>query len=139
MNIKAFIKSILDNGGASYNLNTGELNPSKGYFVSNHGSEEIFEEWTPEDVRTYINKNAIELTNPSVFLGAWIQDGVLFLDCSAQILDKKEAINSGFNNFQQAIYNANEGVVINLPTLQECGTETQKQAYKDMKVRELCS
>ena len=34
MNLKKFVELTIENDGSTYNLNTGEINPSNGYFVA---------------------------------------------------------------------------------------------------------
>jgi len=124
-NIRNFIESVTTNGGASLNINNGELNPTKGYFVSVAGAENKIE-------------NAELLNTENVFLGGWMHKGEIYLDCSQQIADKRTAIIKGMERGQIAIYDAAKGKEILLPTAQKCGTETQKKTYMSQKATELC-
>jgi len=137
-NIRNFIESVNTNGGASLNINTGELNPKKGYFVSIAGAEKKIRSFAGDDLKNYILENSDLLLEQGVFLGGWVHEGKIFLDCSQQIFDKREAIIKGIKRGQIAIYDASNGLEISLPTAQKCGTETQKMTYINQKAQELC-
>ena len=139
MNIQKFIAAAIANNGASFNLNTAQLNPSKGYFVSIADAELKVDAITPEIVKTYINDNIDLLAIDGVFLGAWFNsdDSKWYLDSSTQIESLREALTKGMRRDQKAIFDANVGREIKLPSRQKCGTEHQKKSYIDMTVDEL--
>lgn len=43
MNLRNLLKEINDNGGVSYNITTGDYNPTDGYMVSLPGYEMTFD------------------------------------------------------------------------------------------------
>ena len=137
-NIKNFIQSVTTNGGASLNINNGEFNPNKGYFVSIAEAENKINDFSGDDLKNYILENAELLNLENVFLGGWMHKGEIYLDCSQQIADKRTAIIKGMQRGQLAIYDAENGKEISLPTAQKCGTETQKKTYMSQKATELC-
>ena len=137
-NIKKFIQSITVHGGASLNINTGELNPTKGYFVSIAGAEIRLNNLSSANLKKYILENSELLSEPNVFLGAWLHKGKVYLDCSQQIFDKRTAIIKGMQRGQLAIFDAIKGIEIPTPTAQKCGTESQKNTYMSQKANELC-
>ena len=137
-NIRNFIESVTTNGGASLNINNGELNPTKGYFVSVVGAEKKISNFNGDDLKNYILENSELLNLENVFLGGWMHKGEIYLDCSQQIADKRTAIIKGMERGQIAIYDAAKGKEILLPTAQKCGTETQKKTYMSQKATELC-
>ena len=137
-NIRNFIESVTTNGGASLNINSGEFNPTNGYFVSIVGAEKKISNFNGDDLKNYVLENAELLYNTDVFLGGWMHKGEIYLDCSQQIADKRTAIIKGMERGQIAIYDAAKGKEILLPTAQKCGTETQKKTYMSQKANELC-
>lgn len=141
MNIRDFVKQI-ENGGASYNIHTNELNPKEGYFVSLPDKGEVvpFDEKLTLIVSMYIHRvSEFLVNNPEVFLGGWLTKDTneVHLDCSVQIMDKREAIEKGIAWGQLAIYDAAKGEDIKLPTPQRTGTDYQKRSYIQMKINEL--
>lgn len=131
MNLKQFFTSILANGGGTYSFATGELNPTTGYFVSIQGHEKLVDANTFEqkDLSDFVYANSEELYKENRFIGAWVFEGEVYLDVSTQVTDKAKAIRIGMINNQKAIFDADNSLVINLPTMQRAGTESQKNAY----------
>ena len=131
MNVNKFIQLLKDNSGVSYNMLTKEYNPNKGFFVSlpNLETKVSLQSLSVDDIATFINKHRTHLQTKTKFIGGWIDNEVVYLDISEQIFDKREALERGYKHSQLAIYNANEGKVIDLPTPQRSGTTTQQKAY----------
>lgn len=131
MNANKFIQLLKDNSGASYNMITKEYNPNKGYFVSlpNLETKVSLKSLSVDDIVTFINRHRTLLQDKTKFIGGWIDNEVVYLDISEQIFDKREALELGYKHNQLAIYDANEGKVIDLPTPQRSGTITQQKAY----------
>ena len=131
MNANKFIQLLKNNSGVSYNMVTKEYNPNKGYFVSlpNLETKVSLQSLSVDDIATFINKHRSLLQDKTKFIGGWIDNEVVYLDISEQIFDKREALERGYKHSQLAIYNANEGKVIDLPTPQRSGTITQQKAY----------
>lgn len=140
MNLQHFFNDVLRNGGASYNITTGEYNPTNGYFVSlpNFEQKIPLADFTQQTVKDFINDNSIELANEFSFVGSWVDNGIVYLDVSRQFNDKRFALNLAVNSNQLAIYDAFNSVVIDLPTPQRAGTFTQQRAYMTYKIDELC-
>ena len=131
MNTNKFIQLLKDNSGVSYNMVTKEYNPSKGYFVSlpNLEIKVSLQSLSVDDIATFINKHRSLLQDKTKFIGGWIDNEVVYLDISEQIFNKREALERGYKHNQLAIYDANKGKVIDLPTPQRTGTTTQQKAY----------
>ena len=131
MNANKFIQLLKDNSGASYNMITKEYNPNKGYFVSlpNLETKVALKYLSVDDIATFINKHRTLLQDKTKFVGGWIDSDFVYLDISEQIFDKREALERGYKHSQLAIYDANKGKVIDLPTPQRSGTITQQKAY----------
>ena len=131
MNVNKFIQLLKNNSGVSYNMITKEYNPNKGFFVSlpNLETKVSLQSLSVDDIVTFINKHRSLLQDKTKFIGGWIDNEVVYLDISEQIFDKREALERGYKHNQLAIYDANKGEVIDLPTPQRSGTITQQKAY----------
>ena len=131
MNANKFIQLLEANYGVSYNMVTKEYNPNKGYFVSlpNLETKVALKYLSVDDIATFINKHRTLLQDKTKFVGGWIDSDFVYLDISEQIFDKREALERGYKHSQLAIYDANKGKVIDLPTPQRSGTITQQKAY----------
>ena len=131
MNANKFIQLLKDNSGASYNMITKEYNPNKGFFVSlpNLETKVSLQSLSVDDIVTFINRHRTLLQDNKKFVGGWIDNDTVYLDISEQLFDKREALERGYKHNQLAIYNANDGKVIDLPTPQRSGTITQQKAY----------
>ena len=141
MNANKFIQLLKNNSGVSYNMVTKEYNPNKGYFVSlpNLETKVSLQSLSVDDIVTFINKHRTVLQDKTKFIGGWVDNEVVYLDISEQIFDKREALELGYKHNQLAIYNANEGKVIDLPTPQRSGTTTQQKAYITQVIDKLIS
>lgn len=134
MNLQTFLSEVLKNNGGSYNITTGESNPTDGYMVSLPNNELIID---ADDLCTtilseYIMTNIEELCSDKSFVGLWIDNGKAYLDVSVKYNDIEAACYVGILSDQKAIYdNANE-VAIHLPTPQRSGTMTQRRTYNYM-------
>ena len=131
MNANKFIQLLKENSGVSYNMITKEYNPNKGFFVSlpNLETKVSLQSLSVDDIATFINKHRTLLQDKTKFVGGWIDNSIVYLDISEQIENKREALERGYKHNQLAIYDANKGEVIDLPTPQRSGTITQQKAY----------
>ena len=131
MNLQNFYNELVNNNGASYNITTGILNPNSGFFVSLPNREQQInrEDFNTSILADFINNNSDLLSNENNFVGGWIENDIVYLDVSEQIADKRTALNLGVQRNQLAIYDANNGNVISLPSPQRAGTYTQQKAY----------
>jgi len=138
-NLIKFNESLLNNGGASFSFTTEELNPKIGFSVSLVGYEVKIplKEFSPKNVLAFIGDNYDILHKDNMFLGGWVENGVVYLDISELIGDKETAIYQGIKRNQLAIFDNSNEVVINLPKGQGQGTLTQIDSYAKMKAREL--
>lgn len=109
MNLLNFIKDTLNNGGASYNLLTGDYNPNFGYMVAVKGHELKLPitQFHNKSLAEYIaSKCHILMTNSNcnMFLGAWVDKGFVYLDVSQLITDKIKALNIAISQNEIAIF-----------------------------------
>ena len=141
MNANKFIQLLKYNSGVSYNMITKEYNPNKGYFVSlpNLETKVSLQSLSVDDIATFINKHRSLLQDNKKFVGGWIDNDTVYLDISEQIESKREALERGYKHNQLAIYDANKGKVIDLPTPQRSGTITQQTAYITQVIDKLIS
>lgn len=111
-NLHEFVASIVENGGATFNLVTG-TSPTTGFVVSEKGFElklKLFGNAITREilvnaiVREFIRENGFELNRPENFLGGWIDDGELFLDISRVYDNEHDALRVAVENGQKAYY-----------------------------------
>lgn len=118
MNLTKVIDETINNGGCSYNVTTGDSNPTYGYMVAIHGAEVSMpmQDLNDQTLANYINFNAVALADPAAFLGTWHDQKTnsIYLDVSYLIEDKDEAIMMAKLNRQLAIYDNKNKVSIYL-------------------------
>ncbi len=112
-NLHDFVASIVENGGATFNLVTG-TSPTTGFVVSERGFEDVTPIFVGDmvtkqiivstAVSLFIRKNGFELNDPENYLGGWIDDGSLFLDISRVYDNEHDALRIAVNNGQKAYY-----------------------------------
>ena len=143
-NLKQFSRALLENGGATFNLVSGE-HEFKGYAYSIFGHEKIhntidggFTIGQVEDaVKKFIKEKGVELYSVHNHLGGWFDKGKLYLDITNVTTDLRNAVVKGLRNGQRAIYDFQTDKDIDLPKGQGAGTMTQKATYLEMKIDEL--
>ena len=102
----------MNNGGGSYNLLNGQLNPTDGFMVSIADHETILKNnWIPQlqyHIASYIKEKAHilcgGLTNQRYFIGAWVENDELYLDVSTKVTTREEAERIAKDNGQKAYY-----------------------------------
>ena len=134
MNLQTFLSEVLKNNGGSYNITTGESNPTDGYMVSLPNNELIIDadDLCATVLSEYIINNAEELSSNESFVGLWIDNGKAYLDVSVKYNDIETACYVGILSDQKAIYDNANAVAIHLPTPQRSGTMTQRRTYNYM-------
>ena len=153
-NLKEFVAAIIENGGATYNLANGGT-VDKGYMVSKKGFEMKFQpevdvtqavcqfilEESKVDVTQavcqFIKEFGFELYEVENFMGAWIDEGVLYLDVSNNFAKRSDAIREGYKNEQLAIFDVVAQESLYLPTPQKTGTMTQQQSFINFQIDNL--
>lgn len=112
-NLRQFKNSILENGGASYNLLTGEFNPDYGFMVS-IADKESTSNYNNGDglqykIADFIKQHALilgsDISNEKYFLGAWVDNDLLYLDVSILHGTHEMAIKTARQNNQLAYFN----------------------------------
>lgn len=114
MNLINVFDSIKKNGGATYCINTSELNPRCGFIVSLVGYEKIVE--VPETFAQFQEVFLAYCTRDiwdqiggreDIYFGFWIDNNQLYIDLSERIENKEAAILLGVSRNQLAIWDAN--------------------------------
>lgn len=102
-NIKTIIEEIKENNGGTYNKDLKSINAKSGYMVSLQGYEVKCR--TDEEIKKAITKN-MEIVKglDSAYLGAWIDEGITYIDISILVENKEDALELGKINNQLAIY-----------------------------------
>jgi hypothetical protein len=141
LNLKTVLDEIFLEGGVSYNVTTGEVNPKTGYMVGILGFEKQYDLDTikANDLREYVLENAYDLWGENRFVGGWIDTDTqkVVLDISVNITDVTNACYTGIINKQKCIYDCSNKRNISLPAPQTAGTEVQKKAYAKIKAAEV--
>lgn len=138
MNLQTFLSEVLKNNGGSYNITTGEYNPTDGYMVSVPNNELVInaDDLCATVLSEYIINNADELSSGESFVGLWIDKGKAYIDVSVKYTDLEEACYIGILSNQKAIYDNANAVAIHLPTAQRSGTMTQQHTYNRMAAKQ---
>ena len=97
-----YLKAIRAKGG--FSLNKKSKSPDKGYMVSLNGYEQKIPEnnLNSEVIKQYMNTHKKVLQDN--YFGAWLDNGIVYLDISKNILDKYEAIRLALECNQIGIY-----------------------------------
>lgn len=114
-NLLQFVKQTIKNGGASYCMHTGQMNPETGYMVSLQeynlpvDTTELSYAEIEYEIKHYTSQvNYVYLYERHApedsFLGTWFDGDILHLDVSINVDNLDEAIKLGRLNKQIAIY-----------------------------------
>lgn len=102
------VTDTLAEGGATVSpLDPFAPAPTTGYVVALAGAERVIPlaSLTVDAVTTYVIDNAAEIAHtPGVFVGAWVNEGQVYLDLSTVIEDKATALETGATNAQLAVF-----------------------------------
>jgi hypothetical protein len=122
LNLKTVLDEIFLEGGVSYNVTTGEVNPKTGYMVGILGFEKQYDLDTikANDLRDFVSNNAYDLWGENRFVGGWIDTDTqkVVLDISVNITDVTNACYTGIINKQKCIYDCSNKRNISLPAPQ---------------------
>lgn len=108
---------ILANGGATWRPGSDAAQPQNGYMVSVRDAEYTLpvSEFSDSDVERYTAKY-FNTVNQSAnrYFGAWVNDGVVFLDVSVHLSNRDDAIRRGVAEKQLSIFDLNVGRDVSL-------------------------
>ncbi|MFD7015865.1 hypothetical protein [Streptomyces sp. NPDC059928] len=90
--------------------------PTCGYMVSIAGSERTvpLDDFGPENLAAYMGDYMAGVAERGLFFGAWIDEGLVYLDLSMNVADRSEAEAMGRLESQLAIFDIANGEVISL-------------------------
>lgn len=99
------LRLIHGEGGFTVHNHFGDA-PGSGYMVSVEGSEQVIPVagLKADDIVRFRAAHADALAAPDTFLGAWVEDGKVFLDVSKVVHDRNAALQAGRDGRQLAIY-----------------------------------
>jgi hypothetical protein len=138
MNLRKILDKCNADGGVTYNIYSGEYNPTSGYMVSLFGRGAMISGTSHSEAQlaNFIHANIDKLANEDYYVGLWKpSSGQTDADVSILIEDLTAACEFGINNNQQAIYDNARGYTISLPTPQRTGTMTQRKTYATVAAR----
>lgn len=99
------IKKIIENGGATLTKNLKKASLKSGYMVSLEGAESQVK---GNDYKAIIqaieSKQEIIKDRDNLYIGLWLDNGIMYIDVSINIRDKVDALEFGRYNKQLAIY-----------------------------------
>jgi hypothetical protein len=113
MNLLNVFNSIIDTGGATYNMRTRELNPDSGYIVAQKGFEKVFDfdgklNTFQDQIQLYLTAEIWEqiYNRVDLYIGFWVNEEKIYFDIVERIPDIETAMREGRRNEQKAIWNA---------------------------------
>lgn len=114
--LEIVVELILENGGGTFDPASLDPFTAPGYFASVEGQEVKvpLAAFNPFSLDRFIAEKEHFFVEPGLLLGAWVDDGQVYLDISHYFLDLDEAMQFGRDNNQLAIYDGVKGEVINL-------------------------
>ena len=99
------IERIIENGGATLTSELKQAQLTTGFMVSLEGAESQVKGNDYQAIKKAIEeKQAIIKDNKNLFIGLWLDGGVMYVDISINIEDRAEALEFGKRNKQLAIY-----------------------------------
>ena len=104
--MNALCEYVKQNGGATFNLMTGEY-PSTGFMVAKAENEFILDgECTVDSLYAYMARDASDLQKDDAHLGIWYNtdNGKTYLDTSYRFENIDEALEFARANHQLAIF-----------------------------------
>lgn len=99
------IKRIIENKGETLTKELKKAELKRGYMVSLEGAESQVKGDDYQAIKKAIEeKQTIIKDNDNLFIGLWLDGGVIYVDLSINIKDKAEALEVAKKNKQLAIY-----------------------------------
>lgn len=116
MELEKIIVNGINNGGFTIDSNFKPIQEKNGFIVSMYGYEKTYPlngdfKALKSDILKY---QAIIKKYKNIYIGLWIDNGLIYLDISKHYNSKKRAIQAGIQNDQLAIYDIKKGDSIDL-------------------------
>jgi hypothetical protein len=127
------VHEILRNGGGTFNLDLTEAHHTDGYYSSVYGYEQTVSEGDFGESTLNAYLDMVE-GHSDYLLGAWVDEGLVYLDLTKHIPDKQTAIEFGLYNRQKAIWDIAKKQAIELDpeAFQPPGAFSKVAAWKDL-------
>jgi GTPase SAR1 family protein len=120
---RGILDKVKENGGLSVRLTNGS-EPIKGFMVSRKGmgaienAKDFYDPTKGKKILSdYMKKHKNELSTGEDYLGVWHEGDKVYLDVSANIMDRETAVVMGQENDQISIWD-----VVNFDTIATGGT-----------------
>lgn len=98
-------RQLKQRGGFTMQRTSGKT-PSRGYMVSDFGSEKIIPgHASPREIESYRAAHPGRLSRGRRYIGGWHEKGETYLDQSRNVMSSKKAQKLGQTNAQRAVYN----------------------------------
>lgn len=117
MEVQNIIKYISTHGGITLDTTYKQATLKNGYMVSVQGFEKTYKmdalsvAELDRDIKKYIE---FIQNKKHVYVGLWVDNGVIYLDISKHIKTRHQAVTFGINNKQLSIYDIKNDSYINL-------------------------
>ena len=99
------IKRIIKNGGATLTKDLKTASLTSGYMVSLEGAEsQVRGDDYNEIIKAIESKQEIIKDRDNLYIGLWLDSGIMYIDVSINIINKVDALEFGKYNKQLAIY-----------------------------------
>ena len=99
------IKEMINNGGATLDVNYNNFNASAGYMVSIKGHEKKININDIKNIKKeIIKKRGLVKNKKNYYVGLWVDNDILYIDISKHIIKYGRALEVARNNKQLAIY-----------------------------------
>ena len=105
------LSETLKSGGLTIHIPDGER-PISGFAVSTFKSEELqvkVTEFSESVISSYIESKSAFLSQPDIYLGTWVNEGMVYLDLICVVPEKTLAITLAREHNQKAIYDLGKG------------------------------
>lgn len=99
------IKKIIENGGETLTKELKKAELNKGFMVSLEGTETQTQGDDYQAIKQAIkDKQEIIKDNNNMYIGLWLDNNIMYIDISINIIDKAEALEFAKYDKQLAIY-----------------------------------
>lgn len=115
MNIEVLKNEIIKNGGFTIDSEYKKINKKNGFMVSILGMEKTFSINNINEIEKTIKEYQNYIKNKkNMYIGAWLDNDIIYIDISKHVEKKQNAINLGIKNKQLAIYDIKNNKSIEL-------------------------
>lgn len=115
--MKDLFTMILQSGGFTIDADLQPIEKKDGYMVSLFGYEKTFTAEQAPDIEATIKEYQKKIADKkNLYVGAWYNEGIIYIDISKWIQKKQNAIHAGIVNNQLAVYDikADESIDLNM-------------------------